>query len=124
MKDLSNRAIKAAEKFLERRGYEVIDRNWQNGASEIDLVARDEDGTVVIVDVAAREGAGKGFPHASEGARERMEAAAAQWLASQDDESLVDVRVRFDSVSMVVISEDRAFLRHHINMFGAAETVA
>ena len=81
MKDLLERAIKASATFLERRGYEILDRNWSNGGSAIDIVARDEDGVIVVVDVKARVGADKGFPIDTEASRERLESAAAQWLA-------------------------------------------
>ncbi len=123
MKDLLERAIKASATFLERRGYEILDRNWSNGGSAIDIVARDEDGVIVVVDVKARVGADKGFPIDTEASRERLESAAAQWLAEHDDEP-VDISVRFDAISMMVIDDSRAFLRHHVNRFGTADAVA
>ena len=124
LKDLLERAIKASATFLEGRGYEILDRNWSNGGSTIDIVARDEDGVIVVVDVKARVGADKGFPVDTEASRERLESAAAQWLAAHDDEELIDVSVRFDAISMMVIDDSRAFLRHHINRFGTADAVA
>lgn len=44
-----------------------------------------------------------------------LEIAAASWLAvnSPDGEMLV----RFDIIDMLVVSADRALLRHHINAF-------
>ena len=33
---------------------------------------------------------------------------------------VVDVQVRFDIISIVVVSPDRAMIRHHINAFGVA----
>ena len=62
MSELKEKAIKAAEKFLERRGYEVIESNWKSeGGNSLDLVAREDD-TVVFVDVYARHGFDKGMP--------------------------------------------------------------
>ena len=77
----------------------------------------------MVVDVKARVGADKGFPIDTEASRERLESAAAQWLAEHDDEP-VDVSVRFDAISMMVIDDRRAFLRHHVNRFGTADAVA
>lgn len=45
---------RAAEKFLrERRGFEIVARNWRSGRDEIDLVCRDGD-VLVFVEVKAR----------------------------------------------------------------------
>ena len=53
MEALNKRAIEATAKFLERKGCEVIDREWAGpeGIGSIDLVAIDE-GELVFVDVA------------------------------------------------------------------------
>lgn len=117
MENLQARAIEAAEKYLAHKGYEVVETDPEGGA---DVIARGE-GALVFVDVAAREGADKGMPGENlPAARERMEAAAAKWLAAHaDDEDIADVRVRFDTIGMMVLSESKALLRHHINCLGA-----
>lgn len=121
MKNLHARAIEAAEKYLAHKGYDVIESSWtsDNGGS-VDVIARDED-AIVFVDAAANEGTEKGMPQENlPAARERMEANAAKWLAAHaDDEELADVRVRFDTIGMMVIAENKALLRHHINCLGA-----
>lgn len=119
---LQERAIQAAAKFVAHRGYEVLDTEWApEDGIKLDLVALDDD-AVVFFDVYAREGINKGLPNEeTEGTRQRMELAAAKWLAEHiDDERLVDTPVRFDIVSMLVIGEDRALLRHHINALGSS----
>ena len=124
MSELKEKAIKAAEKFLERRGYEVVESNWKSeGGNSLDLVAREDD-TVVFVDVYARHGFDKGMPEeGSEGSRERREIAAAAWLSEHaDDEGYVDMPVRFDSIAMMLLSENRALLKHHINCLGCGLT--
>lgn len=81
MSELKEKAIKAAEKFLERRGYEVIESNWKSeGGNSLDLVAR------------------------------------------EDDTGYVDMPVRFDSIAMMLLSENRALLKHHINCLGCGLT--
>ena len=49
MKNLHERAVEAASRFLERKGYEVLDRNWscEGVAGRLDLVAMDE-GVIVF----------------------------------------------------------------------------
>ena len=41
--------------------------------------------------------------------------AAASWLAGNSPDG--DIQVRFDIIDMLVVSTDRALLRHHINAF-------
>lgn len=120
MKNLQERAIEAAKKFITRKGYEVIEASWRSeNTGSIDLIARDEE-MLIFIDVAAHEGIDKGMPEENlPAARERMEINAAKWLAQHvDDESFVDVRVRFDTIGMMVLSENRALLRYHINCLG------
>lgn len=104
MYELMEKAVKAAEKFLVQRGYELIESNWKSESrSSIDLVAR-EDSTVVFVDVFARSGIDRGMPEeGGESSRERREIAAATWLSEHaNDEGIVDTPVRFDSIAMMI----------------------
>ena len=50
---LGKRGEDIAEKFLQDRGFKILDRNFQNKFGEIDLVAVDED-TLVFVEVKTR----------------------------------------------------------------------
>ena len=47
--------------------------------------------------------------------RERYERIAACYLATTD---VLDVRVRFDIVSILIIPPDRALVRHNLDAFG------
>jgi len=42
-----------AVKFLTRKGYQILERNWRIRSGEIDIVA-DDNGTMVFVEVKAR----------------------------------------------------------------------
>ena len=117
---LQDRAVKAAARFLEVRGYETLATGWKSPETRgaIDLVARDpESDDLVFVDVSARPNSGAGFGDGSND-RETMELLAVSWLAENDFAE--SVGVRFDKISMIVVGEDRALLRHHINAFGEA----
>ena len=78
---LQDRAVEAAARFLEVRGYETLATGWKSPETRgaIDLVARDP-----------------------------------------ESDFAESVGVRFDKISMIVVGEDRALLRHHINAFGEA----
>ena len=116
--ELGRRGEDAAARFLERRGYEIVARNWTCAAGEADIVARDGE-TIVFVEVKTRSSCEKGMPSEAVDAskRERYERIAALYLQGCD---VVDVPIRYDIVAIVVIAPDRAMIRHHIDAFGAA----
>ena len=118
-KELGRRGEEAAVRFLERRGFEVLERNWTCHAGEADIIAQDED-TLVFVEVKTRSNADKGLPEEAvdKHKRERYERIAAAFLQTYDT---VDIAVRFDVVSILVIGSERAFLRHHVNAFSVDE---
>lgn len=116
-KELGKRGEKAAAKFLERRGFEVVERNWTCYAGEADIIAIQDD-TLCFVEVKTRSDCQKGFPsEAVDGRkRDRYERIAACYLK---DRAFDDMRVRFDVISILALNNDRAFLRHHVNAFGS-----
>ena len=116
-RELGRRGEQAAARFLDSRGYEILERNWTCFAGEADIIARYGD-TLCFVEVKTRSHLSKGFPSESVDARkrDRYEKIAACYLKTFE---AVDIRVRFDVISILVLSEHRAFLRFHINAFGA-----
>lgn len=50
-----------AARYLEMRGYRIIDRNWRHARGELDLIASDGT-TVVAVEVKTRRGSRFGHP--------------------------------------------------------------
>ncbi len=115
--ELGKRGEEAATCFLERREYEILDRNWKCIAGEADIVALQDD-TLCFIEVKTRKDAQKGFPSEEVDTRKRSryERIAACYLKDHD---YADVRVRFDIIAILVLGEDRAFLRHHLNAFGS-----
>lgn len=115
--ELGKRGEEAATCFLERREYEILDRNWKCIAGEADIIALQDD-TLCFIEVKTRKDAQKGFPSEAVDTRKRSryERIAACYLKDHD---YADVRVRFDIIAILVLGEDRAFLRHHLNAFGS-----
>lgn len=112
--ELQEKAVKAATRFVERKGYELLEAGWTSPeGSRIDLIASDED-TLVFIDVTATEYVEGGF-EGGKVKRSDLEIAAASWLAGNTPDG--DIQVRFDIIDMLVVSTDRALLRHHINAF-------
>ncbi len=114
--ELGRRGERAAVRFLESKDYEILDVNWVCFAGEADIVCLDGD-TLCFVEVKTRRGTTTGFPEEAITSRKRAryEKIAGCYLKEHD---FVDLRVRFDVISIMVITENRAFLRMHINAFG------
>ena len=52
--ELGVRGEQAAARYLAARGWEILERNWRCPYGEADIVARDVDGTIVLVEVKTR----------------------------------------------------------------------
>ena len=110
--ELQEKAVKAATCFIERKGFELLETGWISPeGTQIDLTASDED-ALVFIDVTEY---GKGGFEGSKVKRGDLEIAAASWLAANSPDG--EIQVRFDIIDMLVVSADRALLRHHINAF-------
>lgn len=110
---LLERALKASRRFLHRRGYEVLEYDWQ-GSYDMAGITCKQDDCLVFVEVKVGN---LGLPSedTDAGRRESFEQLALDYLANRNE---VDVRVRFDTICIAVLPKDKAFLRHHINVFG------
>lgn len=118
-KALGRRGENAAAQYLVHRGYEILERNWTCFAGEADIIARDGD-VLVFVEVKTRSDERMGFPSeaVTKEKRQRYEKIACAYVA---DHTFTDMMMRFDVIAMVVIDDDRAIVRHHINAFCAGE---
>lgn len=119
MSKLNEKALEAAKNYVTHRGYDVIDSAYETEQDgQLDIVAMDE-GTIVFIDVLARKNTKQGFPSEPNNVanRKRRENQAICWIADHPEYSN-NIPVRFDVVSIIVVAEHRAFLRHHINALG------
>ena len=88
----------AAEKFLKRQRYTIIERNYRCPVGEVDLVAL-EGRTVVFIEVKTRKGEGWGTPmEAVDRRKQRQVSRAAQYFLAQH--RLQDREARFDVVGV------------------------
>lgn len=112
---VQEKAISCAEMFLNRKGYEVIDRNFVTEFGTIDLVFEDfdENDDKVVVFTEVRYDNGK-FPELpiDRNAREQQ---AASWLIATDADCFA---MRFDNIDFNILANEKAILRHHINSLG------
>ena len=98
--------------FLERRGLEVVERNWVCPAGEADVIAND-DGTCVLVEVKTRvDLGGHVLPELAvdDTKRSRYERIARVYLSTHDNVE----NVRFD-VAGVTLAPDHVAHLHYIS---------
>lgn len=87
-----------AAAWLGKEGYEILERNWRSGHSEIDLIARKED-IIVFVEVKTRKNADFGFPEDSvDAAKEKSLARGARDYLEKNK---LDNEIRFDIISII-----------------------
>lgn len=79
--ELGWRGEEAVRRWLERRGFMFVERNFRTRYGEIDLIMKDGD-TLVFVEVKTRRSRSFGAPEESVSERklERLEAAVAQYI--------------------------------------------
>jgi putative endonuclease len=108
---LGARGERAAERFLKKLGYRILERNLQVGDDEADLVALDPDGrTIVIVEVKTRADdsiAPEASVHAVK--QHRMTRLA---MRLQKQERFRDHPFRFDAIAVVWVDASKPIIRH------------
>jgi putative endonuclease len=99
-----------AARYLEGRGYTVVDRNYRFGRREIDLVVRRGD-LVAFVEVKARAGTGFGHPLEAITAlkRREVERVARAWVKRHGAPGM---RYRFDAIGVVLRGDAEPVIEH------------
>ena len=112
-----------AARFLISTNYEILVRNRRSEGGEIDIVARDRDGTIVFVEVRTRRGA-NAAAHALESVdrakQQRLLDGAAAYLAEHPDPAGAEPPARIDVIAVAPGRNGRlAVARHVRNAFDA-----
>lgn len=121
MKKFNEKVLLAASRFLDRKGYDILEEKWQapEGDAGFDIICKDED-ALVFVTARGRDAREKGFSFAEDGLdREACESGALQYLAEHPEQA--DCQVRFDVIALTCISDSRAMIRHHINALSVCD---
>jgi len=110
-REIGKRGEDAAAAYLERIGMTVVERNWQTTRGELDIVALDGE-ELVLCEVKTRRTMAKGTPEeaVSLTKQRRIARMAEAYIAHA---GIAPCRVRFDVISIRVLAQDRALLRHH-----------
>ncbi|HEU0257108.1 MAG TPA: YraN family protein [Microbacteriaceae bacterium] len=107
---LGRRGEDLAGHYLTAQGYRILARNWRCPSGEIDLVALDAEGTVVVVEVKTRSSLAFGAPLEAITAQKlaRLRRLAAEWCRTHE----VSGPLRIDAVGILAPPGARVRLEH------------
>ena len=109
LEGIESRSVDAGVKMLELKGAEVLDKDFMGF-----VVSRDED-CMAFCSVRSSEGVFEGLSEAERDALvKRFEEAIVEYFKQADAEP--DVSIRLDAMNVVVISSDRAVIKHTTNV--------
>lgn len=107
-----NKGEDIATKFLEKKGYKILERNYRRIGTEIDIIARDKS-EIVFVEVKSRNS--RKFGNASEAVTAyKMKNIIQTATAYIMEKSLYDIQVRFDIIEVYFNEKE---INHIISAF-------
>ncbi len=106
---------KAAGKYLRRRGYKILERNFSCRLGEIDLICYHDD-CIVFVEVKSLSDDAAGDPEdrINRAKQRRLERTARWWVEAR---GRPDCAYRFDAVSVVLDGDGPPRVRHIVEAF-------
>ena len=107
---------KRCEKFLKRKGFKTLTRNFSCKTGEIDLIMVDTDRTIVFVEVKTRadESFSPSESAITSSKKSKMIRTARYFLAANEIE---DRPLRFDVVTLILGQKGPVKIRHYENAF-------
>lgn len=118
-KTLQGQGIEAAKRYLAKHNCEIINENvtlmGEDSEFTIDLIAKDnEENDVVFVNVDIKGDVEEGMPKERRMKREDFERIISSYFSINPDYDRCGVR--YDTIALLILSEDKALLRHHKNV--------
>jgi putative endonuclease len=109
--ELGKRGEEEAARYLESRGWTILDRNFRVGRNEVDIVAA-KGRVLAFVEVKCRRGRGFGHPLEAITPKKRAEIArvARGWIRQRELPS--GTVARFDAVAVLWMEGGRAEVVH------------
>ncbi len=111
-KEVGNKGEKLAAKFLKRKGYKIIQRNYKCKLGEIDIIA-EQDRTIVFVEVKTRRTQEFGPPQNAITAAKRSQISKVALFYIRE-KKFVDQSCRFDVIGITFSPESRKPRIEHI----------
>lgn len=99
-----------AARYLEMRGFRILERNWQHQLGELDLIAVDAE-TIVAVEVKTRSSTDYGHPleAITTDKVKRLRRLLLSWVREQDG---VPRRLRIDAIGILLPAQGAPQVRH------------
>lgn len=115
-KSLGHLGEEQACRYLQDKGYKIIEKNFRNKLGEIDLIAKDG-GMTCFIEVKTRQSLHYGAPYESVHSikRRKMVQVALSYLKYKFH--TIDVLSRFDVISIYQNGQGQATIEHLINAF-------
>ncbi len=112
---IGRKGEKLARRFLKRKGYRILAKNYTCAAGELDLIALDSQ-TIVFVEVKSRHDETHADPEdtVTVAKRRKLHQVARYWLAGRRADSYT---CRFDVVAVTLCESGKAQIRHTTDAF-------
>ncbi len=111
--ELGKRGERLARKFLEEKGYRILDTNWRHEKDELDIVVLDGE-QLVIVEVKTRSTDYFGNP--SEAVNTAKEQFLIRGAEAYLESKKFDYEIRFDIISVIITGNGHR-IEHIIDAF-------
>ena len=98
-----------AAQYLEKEGYEILDRNWMSGHKDLDIVTV-KDNTLVFVEVKTRSSMDWGDPE--DAVTDKKIRSIVHSADAYIRYNCLDMDVRFDIIS--IVTDDEGYTVEHI----------
>jgi len=99
-KELGKKGEEVALRFLKKKGYRILERNYVCKLGEIDIIAKEKD-TLAFIEVKTRTSTLFGPPQLSVTPSKQMQLSKAA-LYFLKEKKLEDVKARFDVVAIIL----------------------
>lgn len=116
--ELGKRGEDAAVRFLQRKGFTILERNWTCAAGEADIIAEFENWDyreIHFIEVKTRTSTCMGFPEEAvdQRKRKRYERISEMYLR---EHCPGEARITFDVISLLVTGSDHAYMKMITNV--------
>jgi putative endonuclease len=99
-KELGKKGEEVALRFLKKKGYKIIEKNYVCKMGEMDIIAREKD-TLVFVEVKTRTSMAFGPPQLAVNSTKQMQLSKVA-LYFLKEKRLEDIKARFDVVAILL----------------------
>lgn len=99
-------------RYLEKKGWTLLERNWRTRIGELDIIARNQEQIIVVeVRTTRHNRFGLGFQSVNSRKQHQVRRLAAQYIQLK---GLQDVPLRLDVISVLLSPSDRPIRLDHL----------